>query len=240
MKLFLVCGVLLGTVALSAWAVSTATPNFAGTWVLDKSRSTGLPLPLQNVESYRMIVTQDEKQLSVENKIVGGTRERGVGPGGEVQSGPYGTGYPGGGHRGMGGYGGGIGGRSRAGTGGWPGGTARSRRGSTRAGSGMPLPKAVYRLDGEDTLVETSGPMPGTATLRARWKDEGKALELTTIRSLNSQGSEVNLMTTERWNLQEDGSALKVERTTDTPRGTRKSELIFIKQGGEDEPKSVR
>ena len=59
------------------WAVSAASANFAGTWVLDKGKSQGLPQQWENLESYTMVVTQDDKQLTVENKFAGGMRAGG-------------------------------------------------------------------------------------------------------------------------------------------------------------------
>ncbi|MCI0662888.1 MAG: hypothetical protein L0220_17615 [Acidobacteria bacterium] len=46
--------------------------NFAGTWILDKAKSEGLQRAMQNAESVTWIVTQDEKQLSREQKAEGG------------------------------------------------------------------------------------------------------------------------------------------------------------------------
>src|SRR5262249_8607287 len=135
------------------WSVSAAT-DFSGTWTLDKSKSKGLPPQMDNIESYTMVVTQDDKQLTVENKIVAGPRMGGEqgGSGGQGQR-------PEGGGRRQGGFGqgGGRGGR----------------------GFGMGAGTATYKLDGSDTRVESAGGRGGAATLSAKWKDGGKSLELT-------------------------------------------------------------
>lgn len=75
-------------------AVHAAAPaNFAGTWTLDKSKSQGLNPRQQNAESVSWVITQTDKEITIEEKITGGNPPAG-GPGG------------GGGGRGMGGFGG--------------------------------------------------------------------------------------------------------------------------------------
>jgi hypothetical protein len=65
-----------------ALAVSAAAPaNFAGTWTLDKSKSQGLDGRMQNAESVQWVITQDDKQISIENKITGGQPAGGPGSG---------------------------------------------------------------------------------------------------------------------------------------------------------------
>src|SRR2546423_10510622 len=97
-------------------AIASSTPsNFAGTWVLDKSKSEGLPRQLQNVESYTMVVTQNDKQLTVENKIVGGARAGGEHNGGESNAPRDRTGQGGNGEGRRGGFGGQGAGQGRGG-----------------------------------------------------------------------------------------------------------------------------
>jgi hypothetical protein len=185
----LICAMMSGQ-----WVVSAANTNFSGTWVLDKAKSKGLPPQMEAVESYTMVVTQDDKQLTVETKIEGGFR-RGEGPGGQASDRP-----------GMG---------------------TQSRRGG---GFGMGIPKATYQLDGKETTMDMPASMPGKITLKAKWKNNGQVLELTTTRNMNFQGNEVTMTTTDRWELAEDGKVLKVKRTAETRRGTQEYELVFNKQ----------
>src|ERR687891_63977 len=63
-------------------AAQAAAPNFAGTWTLDKSKSQGLSQRLQNVESFSWVITQTDKEITIEDKVTGG--QPGGGPGGEV------------------------------------------------------------------------------------------------------------------------------------------------------------
>ena len=98
--------------ALAAHAA--APPNFAGTWTLDKSKSQGLNQRLQNAESVSWVITQTEKEITIDEKITGGG-----GPGGPPSGGaaPAAGGPPaggqGGGQGGGGGQGRGMGGGPR-------------------------------------------------------------------------------------------------------------------------------
>jgi hypothetical protein len=83
-----------------ALAAHAAAPNFAGTWTLDKSKSQGLSQRIQNAESVSWVITQTDKEITVEEKIQGGS-----GPGGAP-----GAGGPPGGGGGQGGRGGMMGG----------------------------------------------------------------------------------------------------------------------------------
>ena len=75
-----------------ALAAHAAAPNFAGTWTLDKSKSQGLSQRIQNAESVSWVITQTDKEITVDEKITGAG-----GPGGAP-----GAGGPGGGGGGRG------------------------------------------------------------------------------------------------------------------------------------------
>jgi hypothetical protein len=79
-KTFLTLGI-LGAMIFAAVASAAAPTSFAGTWTLDKTKSTGLDPRMQNAESIQWIITQDDKQLSIETKMTGG-QQMGGGPGG--------------------------------------------------------------------------------------------------------------------------------------------------------------
>src|SRR5215510_1408539 len=86
-----------------ALAVHAAAPNFAGTWTLDKSKSQGLSQRTQSADSVSWVITQTDKEITVEEKIQGGGPGGGPGgppAGGAPAGGPPGGG-PGGGGRGM-------------------------------------------------------------------------------------------------------------------------------------------
>ena len=94
-RLFLIAG-LMTAFGLAVLAASAASPvNFAGTWALDKTKSTGLSPRMQNAESVTWTITQDAKTISIDSKVVAGTPPAGGGGGG-------GGGMGGGGQRGGG------------------------------------------------------------------------------------------------------------------------------------------
>jgi hypothetical protein len=97
----LLCALTVMSALVIAVAVSAAAPgNFAGTWTLDKSKSQGLSPRMQNAESVAWVITQTEKEITIEEKVTGGNPPAGGAPGG---GGPGGGGQGGGQGRGMGG-----------------------------------------------------------------------------------------------------------------------------------------
>lgn len=99
----LLCALSLISALVFALAVQAAAPtSFAGTWMLDKSKSQGLSQRVQGAESVSLAITQTDKTITIEEKITGGQSGSGVGPppGGAAPGGQGGQGGPG---RGMGG-----------------------------------------------------------------------------------------------------------------------------------------
>ena len=94
----------------------------------------------------------------------------------------------------------------------------------------MGMPTATYNLDGTENKIESTGGRGGTATLKAQWKDGGKALELSTTRTFSMQGNEMSRTTKERWELADGGKTLKVKRTADGPQGSQDSTHVFTRQ----------
>ena len=86
-----------------ALAAQAAAPNFAGTWTLDKSKSQGLSQRVQNAESVSWVVTQTDKEITIEEKITGGGGPGGPGGGAAPAGGPPAGGAPAGGGGGQGG-----------------------------------------------------------------------------------------------------------------------------------------
>ena len=125
-----------------ALAAHAAAPNFAGTWTLDKSKSQGLSPRVQNAESVSWVVTQTDKEITIDEKITGG-------------------GGPGGGAPGAGGPP--PAGSSPGGQGGGPGGGGRGMMG--------PMGPRTYNLDGSETTGETGrGKFARKATLSSDGK----------------------------------------------------------------------
>jgi len=94
----------------------------------------------------------------------------------------------------------------------------------------MPAQKATYNLDGSETTVEMGGRMPGKATLKAKWQNDGKTLELNSVRQVNIQGNDVTITTQEHWELADGGKTLKLHRVSENPRGKQESTLVFNKK----------
>jgi hypothetical protein len=88
-RMFLISG-LIAAFGLAVLAASAASPaNFAGTWGLDKTKSQGLDPRMQSVDSVTWVITQDDKTISIESKVVGGQPPAG-GPGSGGGRGPAG------------------------------------------------------------------------------------------------------------------------------------------------------
>jgi len=103
----LLCALSVMSALVIALAVHAAAPaNFAGTWTLDKSKSQGLNQRLQNAESVSWVIAQTDKDITIEEKVTGGTPPAGGPPAGGPPAGDRPAGGGGGGGRGMGGFGG--------------------------------------------------------------------------------------------------------------------------------------
>ena len=97
-------------------------------------------------------------------------------------------------------------------------------------GMGLFPQSASYKLDGTETTAENPGGRGGTTTFKALWKDGGKTLELKRVGKFSFQGNDVTITTTEDWALSADGKTLTIKRTSESPRGTQTSTLVFTKQ----------
>ena len=83
MKKLIIAAGLISALALAAFGTTGGLPvSFAGTWALDKAKSQGLDQRLQNAESATCVITQDDKTISVEWKVVGAQPAGGPGGGG--------------------------------------------------------------------------------------------------------------------------------------------------------------
>ena len=182
-----------------ALAAQAGAPNFAGTWTLDKSKSQGLSQRVQNAESVSWVVTQTDKEITVEEKIVGGG-----GPGGPGGGGGAPAGAPP------------AGGAPQGGQGGGPG----------RGMGGMMGPRA-YNLDGSETAGDSGrAKFTRKATLSSDGKTL-ELLQKTTFQT--QDGNEVTSTLSEKLALSADGKVLTVTRHSESPRGTQDSTLVFNK-----------
>jgi hypothetical protein len=85
-KLFLVAG-LAAAFLLLVVAASAQKTSFAGTWSLDKTKSQGLSQRLQGADKVTWTITQDDKTISIDQKIEGGQPPAGGGGGGNGMGG---------------------------------------------------------------------------------------------------------------------------------------------------------
>lgn len=110
-----------------------------------------------------------------------------------------------------------------------PAGGPGSGGGGGRRGGGMGGPR-TYTLDGKEVTTEAGGQAGGSNTMKSGWANEGKTLELSAVRSGNSEGTEYKFTTTEKMSLSADGKVLTVERHSESPRGPQDSTLVLNKQ----------
>src|ERR1043166_2286740 len=90
-RLFLIAG-LVAAFLLLVVAASAQKANFAGTWNLDKSKSQGLSPRMQGADSVTWTITQDDKTISIDQKVTGGQPPAGGGGGGTGGGGGMGGG----------------------------------------------------------------------------------------------------------------------------------------------------
>jgi hypothetical protein len=69
-RLFLMFG-LMSALLIVAVAASAQKANFAGTWGLDKTKSQGLSPRLQGADKVTWTITQDDKTISIDQKVEG-------------------------------------------------------------------------------------------------------------------------------------------------------------------------
>lgn len=87
-----------GLLGVLAFALAAAAPpaSFAGTWNLDKSKSTGLSQRMQGADSVTWTITQADGKISIDTKVTGGAPPAGGGGGGTPPAGGGGGGRGGG------------------------------------------------------------------------------------------------------------------------------------------------
>ena len=95
-KAFTVLGLILALALVALAASAVAPPSFAGTWKLDKEKSTGLSQGMQNAESVIWTITQDDKQITIDSKVTAGAPPAGAPAGGPGSGGGGGRGGGGG------------------------------------------------------------------------------------------------------------------------------------------------
>lgn len=161
----LLCALGMMSALVIALAVHAAAPaNFAGTWTLDKSKSQGLNPRLQNAESVSWVITQTDKEITIEEKVTGGAPPANMG-GGDRPAGGGGQG------RGMGGFGGPRtfnldGSETSADTG----------RGKTARKATVSADGKTLELTSKSTFQGQEGEITATTTEKLQLSGDGKTL----------------------------------------------------------------
>jgi len=198
----ILCALSLSSALIFTLAVYAAAPaaNFGGTWNLDKSKSQGLNPRLQGADSVTWTITQNDKTITIEEKVAGGQMggPGGGGPAGAPAGAPPAGGPPGGGQGGG--------------------------RGGMMGGMGGPR---TFNLDGSETTGDAGR---GKFARKASWASDGNALELVSKTTFqNQEGAEIVSTTTEKLALSGDGKVLTVTRHSESPRGPQDSTYVFNK-----------
>lgn len=95
MKKLIIAAGLITALALAAFGTTGGLPvSFAGSWTLDKSKSTGLSQRMQNAEKVTCVITQDDNTISVEWKVEGSQPPAGGAGGGGGMGGGRGPAGP--------------------------------------------------------------------------------------------------------------------------------------------------
>lgn len=96
------------------------------------------------------------------------------------------------------------------------------------AGMGDQGQAMSYNLDGSESSMEITGRMPAKATLKAKWQND--VLELNQDRAMSMNGNDFTVTIKDHLELSPDGKMLTLHRTTDSPRGTQETKLVFNKK----------
>ena|SRR2546421_2451590 len=92
-RIFLIAG-LATAFLLVVVAASAQKASFAGTWTLDKTKSQGLSTRIQGADKVTLTITQDDKTISLDQKVEGGQPPAGGGGMGGGRGGGGGAGGP--------------------------------------------------------------------------------------------------------------------------------------------------
>jgi hypothetical protein len=214
----IVCALSLASALIFALAVHAAAPaSFAGTWTLDKTKSPGLSQRIMGTESVSWVITQTDKDITIEEKVTGGQMGGGGGagaPAGAAAGAPPAGAPPAGAP---------PAGAPPAGAppaGGPPGGGPGGGR-----GGGMGGPR-TFNLDGTDTTADMGR---GKVARKATWSADQKTLELTSKNTFQGPDGEVTSTQTDKLELSADGKMLTVKRHSEGPRGPQDSTWVLTK-----------
>lgn len=216
----------LGTTLLMLAGVTAAgaqtRPNFSGQWNLDAKRTRDLPAQFK---SYRLIVKQEENQISIESQVEGPLFAAPE----PVASGPGQPTNPSGSQSSSSGGGTGL---SRGNP--MSGEAAEGSSNQVAIAKGRALATPIRRfhstLDGQPRVTEPNSLVPGRITREAHWRRGDKTIELNVQREYEGEGKKLSATLRETWDLIENGTVLRIKRTVNLPAGWDEATLFFVKQ----------
>ena len=85
-------------------------------------------------------------------------------------------------------------------------------------------------MKGETIGGNSDGGSVSQGTVMLKAKMDGDKLNLSSVRTMNTQMGEITITVNETWSLSGDGKTLTVMREMQTPRGNNSSELVFAKK----------
>ena len=169
-KIFFAAG-LVAALMFTLVVTAAPPPSFAGTWSLDKSKSQNLNRRQQGADSVSWTITQDDKTITIDEKVVGGEITAG---------GPGGGGPGGGGGGGRGGFGGPAGPRSY---------NLDGSEANSEMGPAKTTRKASWSSDGKtlelwqkSTFTTPDGERTSTSSDKLQLSDDGKVLTVNSHR----------------------------------------------------------
>ena len=160
--------------AVAAFAQSTENAGFAGTWLLDASKSKGLPPYYANIENHRLDIKQTKTALNVDVDL-----------------------------------------------------TFKNGNEPFRITLNYPLDGATTRTT--MPIRTPQGPKDVPATLSGAHSDDG-TLILNIVNELEMNGKPFKGLTTETWQLADEGKSLIIHLSREAPQGKMEYDLLFVRQ----------
>ena len=100
------------------------------------------------------------------------------------------------------------------------------RQGRRGFGRGNRAPREVkYDASGKETTVDGR-----RGTTKLKMSKSGETITLKQVRSFEGRNGSMEITTIETWKLSNEGKTLTIESTSETPRGTRDSTMVFTRK----------
>lgn len=110
----------------------------------------------------------------------------------------------------------------------------------THSGIHLTIERTGIGRDGQETINVEKLTLDGkqcenttnnrTRKSTATWSDDGKALTINSVMAFNRQGQTMEMKSKEVWTLKDGGKTLTIDSSSSTPRGERKTALVYDKK----------